>query len=143
VDRPTLGLEDPAIDREQVSTFHARLAGHGADEETPRCAVEGVVDVAGGLDAFEEWMCAVLELHDDAFQRLHRRLDLEQAEHDGLIVAEELTGGDAVDERVADLAGRAGDRDVKGVAGHAREPTRCPRRSPTLGPARPETAGAR
>ena len=44
-----------------------------------------------------------------------RRLDLEQAQHDGLVGAEQLPARDAVHERVADLARGAGDGDVDGV----------------------------
>ena len=58
-------------------------------------------------------MRAVLELHHHALERLHRGLDLEQPQHDRLVGAEQLARRDAVDERVADLAGRAGDGDVE------------------------------
>ena len=44
-----------------------------------------------------------------------RGLDLEQPQHDRLVGAEQLPAGDAVDERVADLARGAGDGDVEGV----------------------------
>ena len=71
-----------------------------------------VFEVGGRLDAVEQRVGAVVELHDDAFERLHRGLDLEQAQHDRLVRAEELAGRDPVDERVADLAGGAGDGDV-------------------------------
>ena len=69
----------------------------------------------------EQRVRAVLELHDHAVERLHRRLDLEQAQHDRLVGAEQLAGGDPVDERVADLAGRAGDGDVDGWLRHGLE----------------------
>ena len=62
----------------------------------------------------EQRVRAVVELHDDALERLHRRLDLEQPQHDRLVGAEQLAGRDAVHERVADLARRAGDGDVNG-----------------------------
>ena len=49
-----------------------------------------------------------------ALEHLHGRLDLEEAQHDGLVLAEELSRGDAKEEGVADLAGGAGDGDVDG-----------------------------
>ena len=67
----------------------------------------------------EQRVGAVLQLHHHALERGERGLDLEQAQHDGLIRAEELTGRDAVDERVADLARGAGDGDVEGFGAMA------------------------
>ena len=60
---------------------------------------------------------AVVDLHDHAVEHLQRRLDLEQAQDDGLVGAEQLARGDAEEERVADLAGGAGDGDVDGGLG--------------------------
>ena len=57
---------------------------------------------------------AVVELHDHALEHLHGRLDLEQAQHDRLVLAEQLARGDAEEEGVADLAAGAGDGDVDG-----------------------------
>ena len=62
------------------------------------------------LDVFEQRVRAVFELHDHALERLHRGLDLEQPQHDGLVGPEQLARRDAVDERVSDLPGCAGDR---------------------------------
>ena len=55
---------------------------------------------------------AVVDLHDHALERLHGRLDLEQAQHHRLVGAEQLARGDPEQEGVADLAGGAGDGDV-------------------------------
>ena len=46
---------------------------------------KAVGEVGGGLDVGEQREGAVVELHDDALERLHGRLDLEQAEHDRLV----------------------------------------------------------
>ena len=113
VDGLTLRAEDAAVDLEQVAALHARLAGDRADEQRPAGAVERLLQGARGDDALEQRVRLVLELHDQAVERLHRRLDLEQAQHDRLVGAEQLARGDPVDERVADLAGRARDGDVE------------------------------
>ena len=34
-DGPTLRLEDPAVDAEEVAALHARLARDGADQQAP------------------------------------------------------------------------------------------------------------
>ena len=54
---------------------------------------------------------AVDQLHRDAVERAHRGRDLQQSQIDGLVGAEQLPGGDAKHEAVADLTGRAGDCD--------------------------------
>ena len=117
-DGPALRLEDAAVDAEEVAALHARLAGDGADEERPRRAVEGGLEVRGGDDVVHQREGAVVDLHDDALEHPHGRLDLEQAQHDRLVLAEELARGDAEQERVADLAGGAGDGDVEGGLSH-------------------------
>ena len=113
VDGLTLGAEDAAVDLEQVTALHAGLAGDGADEQRPAGAVERLGERAGGDDALEQGIRLVLELHDQALERLHRRLDLEEPQHDRLVVAEQLPGGDPVHERVANLARRTRDGDVE------------------------------
>ena len=110
-----LGAEDPAVDGEQVVALHARLAGDRPDEQRPRRPVEGGLERRRWRTmSASEREGAVVELHDHALERAHGRLDLEQAQHDGLVGAEQLARGDAEQQRVADLAGGAGDGDVDG-----------------------------
>ena len=97
-DRLALGLEDPAIDAEQVLALHAGLARHRAHEEGIGGAVEGGLQLRGRHDVGEQGKGAVVELHHDALERLHRWLNLEQAEHHGLVRPEELPRGDAEEE---------------------------------------------
>src|SRR2546423_876071 len=68
VDGLTLGLEDAAVDREQVAALHACLARDRADEQRPRRAVERSLEVSGRLDADEERVGAVLQLHHHALE---------------------------------------------------------------------------
>ncbi len=124
VDRLALRLEDPAVHREEVAALHARLARDRADEQRPRRAVERGLEVGGRLDADEQRVRTVLELHHHALERGQGGLDLEQPQHHRLVGTEQLTAGDPVDERVADLARGAGDGDVEGVCSHAGEITR-------------------
>src|SRR5437899_697749 len=113
-DSLALGPEDPAVDRQEIRALHSLLPGRGTDEQHPVRALERLLCLAGQDHAGEHGEGAVVELHRDAFQRLHRRLDLEHAEDDRLICTEHLAGGDPEEERVADLAGRTGDRDLDG-----------------------------
>ena len=77
-------------------------------------AVEGLLRVVGDVDAAQQREGAVVELHRGALGGLDRVRDLEQAQLDLGVRAEHLAGGDPEEERVADLAGRAGDGDVDG-----------------------------
>ena len=112
VDRLTLRLEDLAVHREQVAALHALLARDGPDEQRPGRAVESGLEVARRLDSREQRERTVVELHGDALEGLHRRLDLQEAQHHRLVGAEEVAARDPEEERVADLSGGAGDRHV-------------------------------
>ena len=61
---------------------------------------------------------AVVELHDDALERLERGGDLEQAQLHRGVGPEQGTARDAEQEAVADLAGGAGDGDLDGGSAH-------------------------
>jgi hypothetical protein len=111
--RLTLRLEDPAVGRQQVGTLHAGLAGHGADEQGDVGVTEGDVGVVGPDHRVEQRERAVVELHGDTLERAERRGDLEHLQDDRLVVAEHGAAGDAEQQRVADLAGSAGDGDAE------------------------------
>ena len=66
------------------------------------------------VDAAEQREGAVVELHRGALGGLDRVGDLQQAQLHLGVRAEHLAGGDAEEDRVADLAGGAGDCDVDG-----------------------------
>ena len=72
-----------------------------------------VVDV----DAGQQRERAVEQLERRALRRLHRLRDLEQVEVHRPVRAQQLPGGDPEQQRVADLAGGAGDGDLGGL-GH-------------------------
>jgi len=61
---------------------------------------------------------AVLELHDDALERLQGRGDLKQSQLHRSVPAEQRATGDMEEEAVADLACGAGDGDFDGCITH-------------------------
>ena len=71
------------------------------------------VGVGADLDAGQRREGAVVELHDDALERLQRRLDLQQPQLDRPVGAEQRAAGEAEQQAVADLAGGAGDGDLE------------------------------
>ena len=111
-DRPALRLEDAAVHVEQVPSLHARPCAGTEPTSSAHDDPSKAVLRSTWPRCRQQREGAVVELHTDALERLHGRLDLEQAKHDGLVVAEQLARGDAEEERVADLAGGAGNRDV-------------------------------
>ena len=79
-------------------------------------AVERLPGVVVDVDPGEQRERAVEQLQRRALGGLDRLRDLEQVEVHGPVGAEQLAGGDPEQQRVADLAGGAGDRDLHGLA---------------------------
>jgi hypothetical protein len=119
VERGALAGEDLAVGGEQVGAVHALLARHGADEHG---GVHAVEDLAPGRrrsdDIGQGRERAVVELHDDALERLEGGRDLEQPQLDRGVRAEQRTAGDAEEQAVADLTGSAGDGHLDGGGAH-------------------------
>ncbi len=120
VERLALGGEDRAVGLEQVAALHALGAGAGADEQGEVRAVEDGVRVVADLDAGQRRERAVVELHDDALERLEGRGDLQQLQLDRGVLAEQVPARDPEEQAVADLAGGAGDGDLDGGSAHGR-----------------------
>ena len=116
-DGPALRLEGSPVDAEQILPLHAGLAGDRTDEKGERGPAEGGCKVACRFDAGQQGERTVLELHHDTLEHLHRRLDLEQPQHDGLTLAVHLARRDAEEEGVTDLSCGTGDGDLDG-SGH-------------------------
>ena len=110
--RLALRLEDAAVGLEEVGALHALRPGARADEQRDSRAVERLAWVVVHVDRVEELERAVLELEGRALGGLHRVGDLEQPQAHRAPLAQQVAGRDAEQQRVADLAGRAGDRDV-------------------------------
>ena len=104
--------------RQQVAAFHARAPRTGADEERKVDAVENLVGVVADLDAGQGRERAVVEFHDDALECLQGRRDLEQVQLHGRLRSEQGTTGNAEQQAVTNLAGRAGDGDLHGSVAH-------------------------
>ena len=126
VQRAALRLEDGPVGLEQVAALHALAAGARADEEGEVHAVEDLVGVVARHDGVEQRVGAVVELHDDTLERLQRRGDLEQAQLDRLVRAEQLPARDPEQQAVADLPSGSGDGDLHGCA-HGSPSHRCRR----------------
>ena len=106
--------EDRAVGREQVAALHARAARARADEQGEVDAVEDLARRRAPISTPARLReRAVVELHDDALERLEGGLDLEQSQLDRA-VAEQRAAGEAEEQAVADLAGGAGDGDLQG-----------------------------
>ena len=82
VERLALRREDPAVGLQQVAALHARASRAGADEQGEVDAVEDRLGVVADLDLGQRREGAVVELHDDALERLERRGDLQQPQLD-------------------------------------------------------------
>ena len=142
VQRLALRGEDGAVRGEQVAALHARSARAGADEERQVDAVEDLLGVVADLDAGQLRERAVVELHDDALERLQRRGDLQQAQLDRA-VAGQRAARETEQQAVADLAGCAGDGHLQRGCAHGDSSSCGQWARPTLAaPRGPATMGS-
>ena len=114
VERLALHGKDGGVRLDQVLALHTLAARARTDEQCVVHVLEGNVGVVRGNQALNKRERAVLELHDNAAQRVHRRRDLQQLQDHGLVFPEHLTGCDAKQQGVSDLAGGSGDGDAHG-----------------------------
>ncbi len=114
-ERLALRGEDRAVGLQQVLAEHARPARHRADEDRDLGSVETLHGIVVGFDAREQREGAVVELHDDAVDRAHGGLDVDELEDDRLVLAEHVASGDAKEQAVTDLASSSGDGDANGL----------------------------
>jgi hypothetical protein len=117
VERLALLDEDLRVLEQEILALHAGPARLGADEERVVGVLERDLGIAGAGHAREQGKGAVLELHHHALQRGLRLVDrqFEELQDDRLVAAEHLAGRDAEQERIADLAGGAGDGNSYGI----------------------------
>ncbi len=113
-DRFALRPEDGAVGGEQILPLHPRTARPRADQEGDVDVAEALFDVRRRDDAVEQREGAVAELHRDPLERRQRRRNLDEVQDDRLVRSEEIAGGDAEEDGVADISGGAGDRDMLG-----------------------------
>ena len=102
-----LGEVTDVVEKEMYS-FQDRADQHGHVD-----AVEDLGGIVADLDVDDVAERAVVELHDDALQRLQRGRDLQETQLDRP-VAQQGTAGDTEQQAVADLACGAGDGDLGG-----------------------------
>ena len=112
VERLALRGEDRAVGLEQVAALHAGTARPGADQQREVDAVEDLGRVRPDLDARQRRERAVVELHDDALERLQGGLDLQQPQLHGAVA--QGAAREAEQQAVADLAGGTGDGHLEG-----------------------------
>src|SRR5690606_41540266 len=94
VDGRTLGTEDAAVGFQQVAALHPLRTRPGADQQGHVHAVERLAGVVVDVDPGEQRERAVVKLHRGTLGRLDRLRDLQQAEPNGRVCAEELARGD-------------------------------------------------
>ena len=109
--------EDRAVGGEQVAALHARAARPGADQQREVDPVEHLLGVRADLDLGELRERAVVELHDDALERLFQAAR-SPAAAGGWAVRGESAAREAEQQAVADLTGGAGDGDLQGGSAH-------------------------
>ena len=82
--------KDGRILANQILALHAILAREGTNEQDHVDIGESLSGIDGGNNALEQWIAAILQLHNNAVERLLRLRDLEHVEDHGLVGAEHL-----------------------------------------------------
>jgi len=118
VERLPLGLEDAAIGLQQVGALHPGTARASANQQGDVDAIEGDVWIVADVDARKQREGAVGQLHRRPLGGGERRRYLQQTERHRRVGAEHRPARDAKQDRVADLAGGAGDGDFDGIRAH-------------------------
>ncbi len=120
IDNLALLDENPAVVFKQLGALHSRPARLGTDEQAPIGILEADVGVAGEGHTGQKRERTVVQLHRDAFERLHGLLDgdFDELQVNGLVRAEHLAGGDAEDQGITDLASGTGDGDANRLSVH-------------------------
>jgi len=96
--------EDFAVILEEISTFHSRSTGLGANQEVVVNIFEGNSQVTGDDDFIEEREGAIVELSLDTLEDLFLEGEIEQVEDDALVFTQEFATGNSVDNRVSNLS---------------------------------------
>src|SRR5690606_13938087 len=111
IDGLALHREDLSVGFEQVFTLHAWAARTGTYQQAEVSVLEGYFRLVGEHDAVYQREGTVFDFHGYAFQRFQGRGDLQQLQDYRLVFAEHVTGGNAEQQRIADLTGSAGNGD--------------------------------
>ena len=119
LNRLALADKDLSVDAEQLFAFHAGLAGHAADQQSPVDAAEPFLKVGRRHDAFEQRKGAILQFHHHPLEGGQRGLDFEQVQNQGLVRPEHGPGSDAKQERITDLAGSSRHGDTNRCCAHS------------------------
>lgn len=83
--------EDFGVAHQQVTSFHARASGFGANEKSELRVFETFSLVVSADDALDEREGAVIEFHGDTLEGLQSLGQLDELENDGLIFAKHLS----------------------------------------------------
>src|SRR5690554_6669373 len=115
IERLALHREDRGVGFQQVLALHARSARARTHQQREVSVLERDIGIVGGNDILHQREGAVVDFHDDTVERIHGLGNFEQLQNDRLIRTQHVTCCDTENERVADLAGTAGDGNTYGV----------------------------
>ena len=117
IHRAALLGEDLRVLEQQILALHARSARTRTNQQCDIGVLEGFLRIGGTDHAGEQREGAVFEFHHAALQRslglFHRQF--QHLQNDRLVLAEHFARGDAIQQRITDLAGSTGDGNTDGL----------------------------
>jgi hypothetical protein len=104
--------KDLSVVLEKVTTLHTWATWLGTNQEVVVDILEGGAKIAGDDNLIEKREGAIMEFSLDTLEDLLLEWEVKQVKDDSLVLAEEFTAGDSVDDGVGDLSGGSRNENV-------------------------------
>ena len=110
LDRTPGRSKDATVDRQQIGSLHALLAGHTADTQHPVGATESILQVitVRFFDTGQSGKGTILQFHLDTVEGRQHGRNLDQLQDHRLVGPEHLATGNSKDQGIADISGGTG-----------------------------------
>lgn len=114
VQKGALGLEDFSVLGEHIVSLHTGLSWESTNKNGDIDVSEGFSLVAGSSDGLQAWEGAISKFHDDTFQSILGKWQVEHDKIDGLISSEDITSSNEGQKRVGNLSSSSGNDNSHG-----------------------------
>lgn len=114
IDGLALSLENLGVSLKKVSALHSGASGTSTDKDSDIDVLEAYEGVRGGNDLLNTGVRAIVELHDEALEKLLGGGQLNKLKDDLLVRSEHSALSNEVAKEAADLSSGAGDGNANG-----------------------------
>ena len=107
--------EDGTVIFEEVTSLHTRTTWLGSDKEVVVDIFEGGREVTGDHNIVKEGECAIMKLSLNTLENLLLERQVEKVKNDTLVLSQEFTRGNSVNNGVSDLASSTRNENALGL----------------------------